>query len=149
MGAPILANYQSAPLYPPNWLALLLPAEVAIGVMAVLHLSWAGLGIVRLARRMGLNEFGLAMSGLAFGLSGYLTGRMWFITINNAVAWLPWVILFVPPGWGKGYSLRCFLGLTFLIALQLLAGHTQSTYYTWLFVGGWVVGRTCRIDGGP
>jgi hypothetical protein len=146
MGAPILANYQSAPLYAPNWLALLLPPETAISVMAVLHLSWAGLGIVRLARRMGLNDFGLAMSGLAFGLSGYLTGRMWFITINNAVAWMPWVVLLAPPGWGKGYSLKRFLALTLVLTMQLLSGHAQSTFYTLLLAGGWMVWRALRIN---
>jgi len=142
MGAPILANYQSAPLYAANWLGLLLPPETAISVMAVLHLSWAGLGVVRLARKIGLNDFGLAVSGLAFGLSGYLTGRMWFITINNAVAWLPWVVLLVPPGWGRGYSLKRFLGLTLVLTMQLLSGHAQSTFYTLLLAGGWMVWRT-------
>ena len=138
MGAPILANYQSAPLYAPTWLAFLLPPETAMSMMAVLHLSWAGLGIVRLARLMGLNDFALATSGLTFGLSGYLTGRMWFITINNAVAWMPWVVLLVPPGWGKVYSLKRFLALTFVLTMQLLSGHAQSTFYTLLLAENWL-----------
>jgi hypothetical protein len=137
MGAPLMANHQSAVLYPPNWLALLLPPEVAIGLLAVLHLSFAGVGMARLARRLGLSNFGVAITGLAFCLSGYLTGRLWFITINNALAWLPWIVLaatpstpVAKPGWG--------VWLSALIALQLLAGHAQSSFYTLLLAAAWL-----------
>ncbi len=137
MGAPILANYQSAPFYPPNWLAFVLPPEVAVSLLAVLHLSVAGLGMVRLARRLGLNEFGVAIAGLAFGFSGYLTGRLWFITINNAIAWLPWIVLYTPLAQDEAPRLRHYLILVGLISLQLLAGHAQSTFYTLLLAAAW------------
>lgn len=146
MGAPLMANHQSAVFYPPNFLSLILPPEVAISVLAVLHLSLAGVGMVRLARRIGLGDFGSAVAGLSFGLSGYLTGRLWFITINNAVAWLPWIVLAsTPPLFGAGPNeggaggLRSLLTLSALIALQLLAGHAQSSFYTLLLAGAWVV----------
>ena len=50
MGAPLFANYQSALLYPPNW--LLLATDVAWGqtLLVLLHLMWAGFG-------MALEEF--------------------------------------------------------------------------------------------
>lgn len=142
MGAPVLANYQSAALYPPNWLALILPPETAISWLAVLHLSLAGLGLVRLARVLGLHAFGAAIAGLSFGLSGYLTGRLWFITINNAIVWLPWVLLLAPPGWGRSYPLSRWLALTGVLVMQLLSGHAQSTYYTLLLAGVWIIWRT-------
>ncbi len=197
MGAPLMANYQSAVFYPPNWLALLLPPEVAISMLAVLHLSFAGVGMVRLARALGLNDFGAAIMGLSFGLSGYLTGRLWFITINNSMAWLPWILLAATPiapeslfnngsptasvseapfraRLGTPAPTGCFrlrtlafsifqtgaktlrvwrlLLLSALLALQLLAGHAQSTFYTLLLVGAWItwhstIGRTTDDEG--
>lgn len=147
MGAPLMANHQSAVFYPPNWLALILPPEVAISVLAVLHLSFAGVGMARLARRLGLGDFAVAIAGLTFCLSGYLTARLWFITINNAIAWLPWIVLAstpLPPlpsstsdgrgGRGRGWGVR----LSALIALQLLAGHAQSSFYTLLLAAAWL-----------
>ena len=146
MGAPLMANHQSAVFYPPNWLSLIIPPEYAVSILAVLHLSFAGVGMVRLARRTGLGDFGAAIAGLTFGLSGYLTGRLWFITINNAMVWLPWIVaastppLFgaVPNGGGAGGGGRG-VRLSALIALQLLAGHAQSSFYTLLIAGAWVV----------
>jgi hypothetical protein len=59
MGAPLLANYQSGLLYPPNWGYLLLWALGGDRLMAwgmapfgVLHLAWAGAGMIYLARRL-------------------------------------------------------------------------------------------------
>ncbi len=147
MGAPLMANHQSAVFYPPNLLSLILSPEVAISLLAVLHLSFAGAGMVRLARRIGLGDFGSAVAGLSFGLSGYLTGRLWFVTINNAMAWLPWIVLASTPpraregvgGEGERLTFRNFLTLSALLALQLLAGHAQSSFYTLLLAGAWVV----------
>lgn len=140
MGAPLLANYQSAALYPPNWLALILPSETAISLLAVLHLSLAGLGMARLLRSLGLTPFAIAIGGLTFGLSGYLTGRLWFITINNALAWLPWIVLYsLPTATEKTFTLKRFLILSTLIALQLLSGHAQSVFYTILLSLAWII----------
>ncbi|MBI5292089.1 MAG: YfhO family protein [Chloroflexi bacterium] len=142
MGAPLLANHQSAVFYPPNWLALLLPPETAVSVLAVLHLSLAGVGAARLARMLGVGPLGAAVSGLTFGLSGYLTARLWFISIDNTMAWLPWVLLFAPrPAPSPVANPRArFLALSLVIALQLLAGHAQSSFYTLLIAAAWVCG---------
>src|SRR3972149_5748505 len=52
MGAPLLANHQSAVFYPPNLLSLIIEPSIAVSILAVLHLSFAGVGMVRLARRI-------------------------------------------------------------------------------------------------
>jgi len=155
MGAPLLANHQSAVFYPPNLLSLIVNPESAISVLAVLHLSFAGVGMVRLARRVGLGDFGAAVVGVTFGLSQYLTARLWFISINNAMAWLPWIVLatdsltsnsklptsnFQRPT-SNVQSLTPnpqSLILSALIALQLLAGHAQSSFYTLLIAAAWI-----------
>ncbi len=92
-GAPLLANLQSALLYPPNLLLLFLGPEHGHGYLVVLHLVFAGLGMARLSRKLGTNLFGQVTAGLAFSLGGYMVARAWFISINHAAAWLPWIIL--------------------------------------------------------
>ncbi|MBN1146803.1 MAG: YfhO family protein [Anaerolineales bacterium] len=145
MGAPLLANYQSALLYPPHWSYLLLYALGGVPAMAygqaflaALHLAWAGLGAALLARRIGLGSLAAAVSGLSFGLSGYLVSRAGFLSINAAAAWLPWVILCLTPAHpGRGLARRGFLGLVVCLGMQLLAGHAQVTWYTLLLAGVW------------
>ena len=143
MGAPLIANYQSALFYPPNWLNFGLAAAGGLPAMAwgqallvALHLAWAGLGMILLARRLGLGVLAQTISGLAFGLSGYLVSRAGFFSITSAVAWLPWILFFTPSliNWRVG----SFIGLVLCLAMQLLAGHAQTTWYTWLLVVFWV-----------
>ncbi len=164
MGAPLMANYQSAVFYPPNWLAIVLPPEIAISALAVLHLSFAGVGMARLTRQFNLSNFGVAITGLTFCLSGYLTGRLWFITINNSIAWLPWIVLassplprlrhpspfpvcVAPTGEGEGPGVGARLSA--LIALQLLAGHAQTSFYTLLLAAAWLAWHSFNSSNRP
>ncbi len=146
MGAPLLANLQSAVFYPPNFLALLLPPDYVVGLLAVLHLSFGGLGMVRLARHLGLPPFAAAIAGLAFGFSDYFVARLWFITINNAAAWLPWLVLAADKT-VRGNK-HAPLWLAMLLALQILAGHAQTTFYTLLLVGVWGCWRAWQLRKG-
>lgn len=155
MGAPLVANYQSGLFYPPNWFYFLLAELGGVPVLAwgqalmvALHLVWAALGMARLARTLGLNELAQTICGLAFSLSGYLVARAGFLSINAAVAWLPWILLFFLrlEGWQGGklinqaarVKIYTFLILSMLIGLQLLAGHAQTAWYTLLLVLLWV-----------
>lgn len=143
MGAPLIANYQSALFYPPYWLYFLSYVIGGLGLMAwaqsllvVLHLIWAGLGMARLTRNLGLSTLAQTVCGLAFSLSGYLVARAWFASINAAVAWLPWVILFTGKAVRSGNK-KDRLRLSVVIGLQLLAGHAQTTWYTLVLAALW------------
>jgi hypothetical protein len=145
MGAPLLANYQSALLYPPNWIYLVLYASAGsrlmawgMALVAALHLAWAGAGMAAIARRIGLGSLAQAVSGLAFGLSGYLVARLGFLSITSTAAWLPWVLLYLTPySGGRGDQRIDYLKLTFCLAMLLLAGHAQTAWYTLLLAGLW------------
>ncbi|MGA2112243.1 MAG: YfhO family protein [Anaerolineales bacterium] len=140
MGAPLLANSQSALLYPPNWLLLVLPLDHAQGWLLVAHIVLGGWGMICLARRLGINSFGQAVAGLAFALSGYSVGRAGFQSINAALAWLPWIILAAERLVSEERGITILLGV--LLALQILAGHLQTAWYTWLLLAGWIVARS-------
>ncbi len=146
MGAPLVANYQSALFYPPYWNLFLLYGIGGAPLMAwgqtllvMLHLLAAGIGMARLAQRLGLGTLAQTVAGLSFGLSGYLVSRAGFFSINAALAWLPWILWAVTPDAGKFAWLgrRRLLALSAFLALQLLAGHAQIAWYTILLTGLW------------
>jgi hypothetical protein len=140
MGAPLLANAQSALLYPPNWILLVLPVDYGQGLLMVAHLLWAGIGMAKLIRRLGIARLGQAVGGLAFMLSGYLAARAWFLTINASVAWLPWIILAGEDAVRQKRGLFS-APLAFALCLQWLAGHWQTAWYSWLVLAGWMAVR--------
>ena len=161
MGAPLFANYQSALLYPPNW--LLFATDVAWGqtLLVLLHLIWAGFGMALLARSLGLGTFAQAISGIAYAMSGYLVARSGFLSINATAAWLPWV-LYAAEGLVRsagrsseasssllrslGWRAAALLGL--VLGLQWLAGHAQVAWYTLILSIVWVIFRA-RSNSAP
>lgn len=151
MGAPLLANYQLAWFYPPSWVSFPFQAvggvpglAWALTLLIPIHLAWAGWGMVRLVRALGFGDLAQLVSGLAFGLSGYLVARSGFFTMIWAGAWLPWILLGVvslrasEPG-GRESAPWLRPGLTLAVAFQLLAGHAQLTWYSLLLAGVWVL----------
>ncbi len=148
MGAPLFANYQSALLYPPVWLLLALDALGGLPLMAwaatlvvAAHLAWATWGMMRLLAENGLSDLAQGIGGLAFGMCGYLTARAGlFPGMIFAAAWLPWVLLAVQrlathPQ--KGILTPAVRFLTLTAGLQLLSGHAQTTWYTFVLAGVW------------
>ncbi|MFQ5616572.1 MAG: YfhO family protein, partial [Anaerolineales bacterium] len=167
MGAPLAANYQSAFFYPPGWIYFILAAlggEAAMAwgqaLLVGIHLTLAGVGMAVLVRELGLGVLSQTISGLAFGLSGYLAARSHFLSINAAAAWLPWVLWgtyrlvnsrksagtrknsILPPSLSlSSLSLSSLslssLSLSLFVSFLLLAGHAQMAWYTLLLAGMW------------
>lgn len=140
-GVPLLANYQVAVLYPPNWLHLVLPDVVAMNLLAVGHIVLAAYGMWKFAGIWQLPHFGRAVSTLAFALSGYLIPRLGSFPTVAAAAWMPWIL------WGvhrvvQKPQFRNVVVLALLCTMLLLAGHAQTAYYVLLatvFYGLWMV----------
>ena len=72
MGAPLLANYQSALFYPPHWIYFGLAALGGLPLMAwgmafivSLHLAWAGWGMGLLVKRLGKSELAQTVARVA------------------------------------------------------------------------------------
>ncbi|MDZ4765745.1 MAG: YfhO family protein [Chloroflexota bacterium] len=133
-GAPLLANYQSALLYPLHWFGVFLPLGITMSVTAALHLVIAGWGMWRLGVRLGFTPLGAGVSAIAFGMSGYLFARLHTFPTITAAAWLPWLIWAV---YGLVTARRVRDGgwLALFTALLLLAGHAQTAWYTLLLAG--------------
>ena len=144
-GAPLLANYQSALLYPPNWLGLLGELAVIQTWLVIAHWVLGAAGMTRLARGLGLARWPAVIAGMAFGLSSYVVARAGFFSINAAVAWAPWIV------WGVDRLCRADLAthsrrrtslvLTLCLSAQWLAGHAQLAWYTLLLAVVWAAWR--------
>ncbi len=143
MGAPFIANYQSALFYPPIWSYFLLHWVGGAPLMAwgqalfiSFHLIVAGMGMAFLIRRLGGSDLSQTIGGVSFSLSGYLVARAGFLSIIATAAWLPWMMAYAYLLSHKG-SFSRFSKLSLIIALQLLAGHAQTAYYSIILMVVW------------
>lgn len=158
MGAPLIANYQSAFFYPPNLVIFLSGIwrgveGVAQGFtfMSMIHLIWGGWGAEALIRRLGGSRLARVVGGTVFAMGGYMTGRLGFISMIWAAAWLPWIIRYTDEIASPALNVKkdnekdfwFHLPLVVCVGFQLLAGHAQLSWYTlqlaviWLLAGIW------------
>src|SRR5690606_34114566 len=150
-GAPLMANYQTAILYPPNWLIPLLGDTWAMNWIAVLHVFWAGLGMWLLTAQLGATALGRGVGMMAYALGGYGIARMGSFPTANAVAWLPWLFWCVHQ---VMFQRRLeYVGLLGLVSgMLLLTGHAQTAFYALIGAGlftlwgvWWWVARSARL----
>ena len=142
-GAPLIANYQSALFYPLSWLGLVLPLSWAMSITAVLPLFIAAWGMWAFTGRLGIPALGRGVSALAFGLTSYLVARLGTYPAVATAAWIPWV-MWAALGVLLYKRFRDVGWLALLAALQLLAGHAQTAWYSMLLVGLFTLYTTIR-----
>jgi hypothetical protein len=154
MGAPLLANHQTAVFYLPNLLLALLGPAWGHGFLNALHLAWAGCGMVVLMRRLSGNGLAQAIAGLSFSLCGYLVARSGFPTIIAAAAWLPWAIAaadrLARHAAGRRRASVLGMGALFLaivLAMLWLAGHAQTAWYSTLLTIVYAFWRSVESGG--
>ena len=137
-GSPFLANIQNGVLYPPNLLFSWLSFPDALLANTIGHFWWGALGMYLLVRLgWGCSRFAALLAGGVFAGSGFLGAHVGHLNQVQAAVWLPWLLLALERTAG-GSVVWLVLG-GWLLALQLLAGHTQEVYYSLLTVGIWAV----------
>lgn len=90
-GEPFYANPQTGLLYPPAWLAAVMPASVAVALEVGLHLAVLGLGCCCLARRLGASRGVAGAVGLACACTGPVASAAGVLNNLDTLAWLPWL----------------------------------------------------------
>jgi hypothetical protein len=90
-GEPYFANPQAGLLYPPAWLAAVLPAERAVGVEAGLHLALLAAGCATLAGRLGVGRGMALAAGWSAIVAGPTVGAVGMLNNLETLAWLPWL----------------------------------------------------------
>ena len=91
-GRPLIASQQTAPFFPPTWLAFILPFWHAAAWVAALKLVLAAGGMYLLARWQGLRRGPASLAAVAFAFSTYEVDQLQFPT-SGVMAMVPWVML--------------------------------------------------------
>ncbi len=142
-GFPLMAEPQANIFYPPAWLALVLPVNMAMSLYMVFHIWWAGLGMYAFSRGLGARRLPSLLAALTFAFSGLLAGRLWagHSIVYAIYSWTPWIILALLWSVRQGSVWAAIVaGLPF--GLAILAGHLPSFLYiglVWLAFVGYLV----------
>ncbi len=127
-GNVLLANNQSAVLYPPNALLTLLPLAAGFNMVALFHTLATGLLMFGLLRAWRLTPAASACGSVVWMLCGVQTVWLEFQTPTAALCWLPGALW----GWSAWMERRgplALAGSAACLALSLLAGHLQFSFY--------------------
>ena len=130
-GAPYFAGFQSALLYPPNWLHLFMPVGLAIDWINALHVFLAGMFTYAWCRHRELSCGASILAGVIFMFSGpyfphIYAGHLPHIAI---MVWAPLLFLAIDIVLEGGFWRGTLLGIL-AMTMFLLAGHPQYVYYT-------------------
>ncbi|OLE21260.1 MAG: hypothetical protein AUG49_22490 [Catenulispora sp. 13_1_20CM_3_70_7] len=138
-GVPMLANIQTAVLYPFNLLFVWPGGPQLLSWSIIVHLALAGLFFYGFARKaLELASAPSALGAVAFSASGFAIAQSEHLNQANALPWVPALLLAFDQayrtrraGWGAA------LGL--ILALQIFAGHPQDVYYGFLLLSVWAI----------
>lgn len=139
-GVPFLGDFQSALLYPPNLIFLVLPLATAINWSFGLHVFLLGALTYGWAIGRGLRPAAAWVSGALAMFSGTFFLHIYAGHLSNvcAMAWVPMVF------WGiDRWIAQRHLGWICLsaaaAALQIYAGHPQYVYFTAIIGGAYAL----------
>ena len=126
-GVPHVGNPQGWLLYPTVWLNAFLPAWHVAGIIPVLHIPVAAVGMHLLSRRIGATMSGASTAAGIYAFSSVLLTKAQFPNMVQAISWTPWVLVAVisciqKPGRGTA-SFLVVVG-----SLSISAGHAQITW---------------------
>jgi len=125
LGAPHLANAQSAVFDPFHLIAYVGRLPEALAWMAAARLLTSGAGMFLLTRAWGVGPWGRWFAGLAFPYCGFLS--FWLLyPVASVAVWMPWLLL-AGERLLKAPSPRRAAGLATATLLTLLGGHIQTS----------------------
>jgi hypothetical protein len=87
------ANPETAVLYPPAWLHLVLPGPWAITGEIALHLALLSLGVGLVAREIGASGPGRMVAEVAAWSAGPVLVTVGVLNNLETLTWLPWMVL--------------------------------------------------------
>jgi len=137
-GTPFFADPQSAMLYPPNWLHLLLPSGLAFSWLFVLHVFLAGWLMAIWCRRRLVGVGGALIAGTIYACSGPMVSNTMagHLPLLCSAAWLPglWICVDAIFDESPGRWRWTLMGMA-LVAMLALDGYPQFAYYSALAAG--------------
>ena len=142
-GVPLLANYQSAVLYPPHLLTAWLDVPVAMTIYVLLKLWLCGMFAYVCARGLGLGLFAAQFASIGWMLGGYVQVWTYWAEVD-VVAWLP--LLLLSAEWlATGRLRRGFALMTVSASLMLIAGHPETALVVSVGVAAYMFIRMAQV----
>ncbi len=139
LGAPFLANIQSAVLYPLNYFFLWLPAPKMVAYSIVLHIFLAGAFTYLFARRaLKMSPSSALVAAVVFALSGSLGAQGEHVNQLSVFAWLPFLLLLFHEAY-RQESVVYGLFASLVVGLQFLAGHAQASFINLSVLGCYAI----------
>ncbi len=137
LGYPFLANFQSAIFYPLKILIYLLPFMAGLDTFLMARLFIAGFFTYLFCRSIQLGKTGSILAAVSFMFCGQFMRYLNMILLNVEICIpiLLWAINNIIDR-RKVYALVLGCGA---LCLSIIGGHPESTFYTLLFAGGWVI----------
>lgn len=131
-GRPMLASQQTAPLFPTNYVAYVLPFWDSLELTALLKVLLAASGMFLFCRALALDRAPALLGGISFAFSTYFV--VWLAHPHtNAYLLLPWLLLAVHDAVRRP-TLLAVAGLAAAVGLALLGGHPPSLLLIGLLV---------------
>jgi hypothetical protein len=150
LGRPFLADTEAAVLYPPNLLYLALDPSSALLLLTLAHFVLGLVGMLALGRALGMERWAAWLAGACFLWSAPLVARLSAgqVPYAHATCYVPLLFL-LALRLQDTFSLARLAALASALALQLLCGHPQIAWVTWLGLGAFLLGRALPPTGQP
>ena len=148
-GVPFLANIQTALFYPLNALFYVLTPTTALNWSVILHLFLASFfTYLWLRHSLAVIAPAALVGGALFGFGGFVGAQIGHLNQLNAAVWLPLALLTFHRAVRRG-SGRWTVATGVLLAIQLLAGHSQESYMTVVTLAAYGAWLGCSGRGRP
>ena len=144
-GGPFFGNFQSALLYPLNFLSLLLPLGPAINWTIALNVFLGGAFTFYWVRYRGLHSLACLLAGAMFMFCGphFLQVHAGHLPNLCTLIWAPLLFLAIDQVVDRPSVGPCLLGM-FAAGMAVLAGHPQFVFYTGVAAGVYCVLQVAR-----
>jgi len=144
-GVPYFGGWQAALFYPPNWLYLILPLNLALTIDPAISTYLTGLFGALLARRLGLTPISSLLTGIILMFGGPYFSHVWsgHLSALAAMAWAPLLLLSVDTIIDRPGLKPVLIG-ALALAMQILAGHPQTVFNTALMLAIYAAARLIR-----
>jgi hypothetical protein len=139
-GYPVLGESQTGACYPLHWLTYgVLDVQTAWNAVHIVHYIAAFVALWLFARRSGLELAGALLAALVY-VYGWFPARACLEWAILGGVYLP-LALWCVEGWLQSRRAAFLAGLSIAVGLQLLGGHYQIAFYTWLTLALYVPAR--------
>jgi hypothetical protein len=144
-GAPFFGNGQSALLFPLTMLAFVLPAAVAVTLIAWVKLLGIGLATYWFLRTLGPRPVPALSAACGFMLGACVVGWLQW-TVASTLIWLP-LLLGMTERLRERRDGRALVALALVVTLDVLAGYPQATGQALLVTTAWALTRARGAGG--